>query len=167
MTFPMVIDKKERKIIGRALRSHQELATDYTIEAFRISGRKYSPFELADLIEDDKSEMDQLLVQPSFEARRNLATMMAYKLTPRKKLAYGEIERAYRANGITGWLAALRDQIGVGDFEFNDRKRTHLGAFAEHFVGEECKYYGRTINGKYLDGLVAQFGVKKPRVSRY
>ncbi len=163
----MVIDKKERNIIGRALRSHRELARDYTIESFRIGGRKYSPVELADVIEDDESKMDPLLAQTSFEARRNLATMMAYKLTPRKKLSYGEIERAYRANGITGWLAALREQIGVGDFEFNDRQRTHLGAFAEYFGGKECEYYGRMINGKYLDGLVARFGVKKPRVSRY
>ena len=163
----MAIDKKERYIIGRALRSHRELARDYIIESFRIGGRKYSPLELADLIEGGESEMDRLLAQTSFEARRDLATMMAYKLTPRKELPYGQIERAYRANGIAGWLAALREQIGVGDFQFNDRQRTHLGAFTEHFVGEEGGYYGRMINGKYLDELVARFGVKKPRVSRY
>ncbi len=167
MAFPMAIDKKERKIIGRALRSHQELATNYVIDSFKIGDKKYSPFELADLIEDNDPIVDGILGNTFSETRENLARMMAYRLTPRKTVSYGQIEQAYQAGGISGWLSALRDQIGVGDFEFNDRKRTHLGSFSKHFEGERCEYYERTIDRKYLDALAAEYGIKKARESRY
>ena len=167
MAFSMAIDKKERQIIGRALRAHEQLATHYTIERFRIGKKVVTPFELADLIEEGDPAADASVANPSSESRESLATMMAYKLTPQKKLAYRSIERAYEANGISGWLSALREQISIGDFEFNDGQRTHMGSFSQHFEGKECDFYGRIIEGKYLDAMVNRFGIKKPRVSRY
>ncbi len=167
MAFSMAIDKKERQIIGRALRSHQELATSYRIDCFQIGGKKYTPLELADLIDNDDHAVDGALANASSETRQDLAMMMANRLTPRKNVSYGQIEQGYQVGGISGWLTALRDQIGVGDFEFNDGKRTHLGGFSKHFEGERCEHYERTIEGKYLDTLAAKFGIKKARESRY
>ncbi len=163
----MAIDEKERRIIGRALRSHQELATSYAINYFQIVDRRYSPIELAALITEGDSSVDKALTNVSAESRRDLAMMMANRLTRLKKVDYAKIERGYETAGISGWLTALRDQIGVGDFEFNDRRRTRLGSFSKHFEGEHCEFYGRTIEGKYLDLLVTKFGVTKARESRY
>jgi len=167
MAFSMAIDKKERRIIGRALRSHRELATSYAIDYFQIGDKRYSPLDLADLIDNGDRRVNEALANASAESRRDLAKMMAHKLTRLKTVSYHKIERGYETGGISGWLSALREQIGVGDFEFNDRRRTHLSGFSNHFDGERCEYYERTIGGKYLDNLVAKLGVKKAWESRY
>ncbi len=167
MAFFMAIDKKERRIIGRALRSHRELATSYAIDYFQIGDKRYSPLELADLIDNGDRRVNGALANASAESRRDLARMMAHKLTRLKKVSYHKIERGYETGGISGWLSVLCEQIGVGDYDFNDRRRTHLTGFSNHFEGEQCEYYDRTMGGKYLDSLVAKLGVKKALESRY